>query len=131
MADTKAERGKAIEIALAQIEKQFGKGAIMRLGDKKVADVTAISTGSLSIDASIGVGGFEHGSGSGTLMEGHNLGIGNRLTIGAFHGSIDYFRAFFSRSNSEILLELISFCKRDRGHYLRSSIERKEINNFH
>lgn len=61
MADVKSERSKAIEMALAQIEKQFGKGAIMRLGDKKVADVTAISTTSLSVDAAIGVGGFPRG----------------------------------------------------------------------
>ncbi|MEW6735300.1 MAG: recombinase RecA [Acidobacteriota bacterium] len=61
MADTKSERNKAIEMALSQIEKQFGKGAIMRLGDKKVADVQAISTTSLSVDAAIGVGGVPRG----------------------------------------------------------------------
>src|SRR6184192_1617376 len=61
MADPKSERSRAIEMALAQIEKQFGKGAIMRLGDKKVADVVTISTGSLSIDYAIGVGGFPRG----------------------------------------------------------------------
>lgn len=61
MADPKAERNKAIDLALAQIEKQFGKGAIMRLGDKKVADVQAISTRSLSVDAAVGVGGFPRG----------------------------------------------------------------------
>jgi recombination protein RecA len=61
MADLKSERNRAIEMALAQIEKQFGKGAIMRLGDKKVADVTVISTSSLSVDAAIGVGGVPRG----------------------------------------------------------------------
>src|SRR5439155_5233332 len=61
MADLKSERNRAIEMALAQIEKQFGKGAIMRLGDKKVADVVTISTSSLSVDAAIGVGGFPRG----------------------------------------------------------------------
>src|SRR5688500_18052508 len=61
MADVKSERSKAVEMALAQIEKQFGKGAIMRLGDKKIADVTAISTSSLSIDAAIGIGGVPRG----------------------------------------------------------------------
>jgi recombination protein RecA len=61
MAEVKSERAKAIDIALAQIEKQFGKGAIMRLGDKKIADVTAISTSSLSIDAAIGIGGMPRG----------------------------------------------------------------------
>ncbi len=61
MADMKSERNKAIDMALAQIEKQFGKGAIMRLGDKKIADVVAIPTTSLSVDAAIGVGGFPRG----------------------------------------------------------------------
>ncbi|MCS6884178.1 MAG: recombinase RecA [Acidobacteriota bacterium] len=61
MSDLRSERNKAIEIALAQIEKQFGKGAIMRLGDKKVADVQAISTTSLSVDYAIGIGGFPRG----------------------------------------------------------------------
>lgn len=61
MVDVKSERSKAIEIALSQIEKQFGKGAIMRLGDKKISDIPAISTTSLSIDAAIGVGGVPRG----------------------------------------------------------------------
>lgn len=61
MADPKAERNKAIDLALAQIEKQFGKGAIMRLGDKKIADIQSISTRSLSVDAAVGVGGFPRG----------------------------------------------------------------------
>lgn len=61
MADFKSERSKAIEMAIAQIEKQFGKGAIMRLGDKKISDILAISTGCLSIDAAIGIGGVPRG----------------------------------------------------------------------
>lgn len=61
MADFKTERSKAIEMALAQIEKQFGKGAIMRLGDKKVSDILAISSACLSIDAAIGIGGVPRG----------------------------------------------------------------------
>jgi recombination protein RecA len=55
------KRNKAIEIALGQIEKQFGKGTVMRLGDTKVEDVPAISTSSLSLDAAIGVGGLPRG----------------------------------------------------------------------
>src|SRR5262249_528502 len=61
MADQKTERSKAIDMALAQIEKQYGKGAMMRLGAKKVPYVTAMPTSSLSIDAAIGVGGFPRG----------------------------------------------------------------------
>lgn len=55
------KRNKAIEVALSQIEKQFGKGTVMRLGDTKVEDVPAISTNSLSLDAAIGVGGIPRG----------------------------------------------------------------------
>src|ERR671915_182586 len=56
-----ADRGKAVEAALANIEKKFGKGSIMRLGDKEVVDIPAISTTSLSLDACIGVGGVPRG----------------------------------------------------------------------
>jgi recombination protein RecA len=63
MADSKqgAERGKAVEAALANTEKKFGKGSIMRLGEKEVADVLSISTTSISLDAAIGVGGVPRG----------------------------------------------------------------------
>jgi recombination protein RecA len=61
MADDRAERNRAIDLAIANIEKQFGKGSIMRLGEKKVVDVPAISTSCLSLDAAIGVGGVPRG----------------------------------------------------------------------
>ena len=61
MADDKQERAKAIEAALAQIDKQFGKGSIMRLGSRETIDVPAIPTGSLSLDAALGVGGVPRG----------------------------------------------------------------------
>ena len=54
-------KGKAIESALANIEKKFGKGSIMRLGERPHEEVGAISTSCLSIDAAIGVGGFPRG----------------------------------------------------------------------
>jgi len=57
----RSEKNKAIEAALAQIEKQFGKGSIMRLGERKVEDVPAISTTSIGIDAAIGIGGVPRG----------------------------------------------------------------------
>lgn len=52
---------KAVQFAMEQIEKQHGKGSIMRLNDKKVVNVPAISTGCLSLDAAIGVGGVPRG----------------------------------------------------------------------
>ena len=54
-------KGKAIESALANIEKKFGKGSIMKLGEKPKEDVGAISTNCISLDAAIGVGGFPRG----------------------------------------------------------------------
>jgi len=61
MADERTERNRAIDIAISQIEKQFGKGSIMRLGEKKVVDIPAISTSCLSLDAAIGIGGVPRG----------------------------------------------------------------------
>ncbi len=56
-----ADRGKAVEAALLNIEKKFGKGSIMRLGEREVSDIPAISTTSISLDAAIGVGGVPRG----------------------------------------------------------------------
>ena len=57
----KSEKTKAVEAALLNIEKQFGKGAIMRLGDHKSEDVPVISTSSIGLDAAVGVGGLPRG----------------------------------------------------------------------
>jgi recombination protein RecA len=54
-------KGKAVEAALANIEKKFGKGSIMRLGERPHEEVGSISTNCLSLDAAIGVGGFPRG----------------------------------------------------------------------
>ena len=60
--DKKAEdRAKALETALTQIEKDFGKGAVMRLGQNTAMNVEAISTGSLSLDMALGIGGLPKG----------------------------------------------------------------------
>jgi recombination protein RecA len=55
------DRSKAIELALSGLEKQFGKGSIMRLGSKDVVPIAVISTGSISFDAALGVGGVPRG----------------------------------------------------------------------
>ena len=55
------DKEKALETALAQIEKQFGKGTIMRLGENYKMNVEAISTGSLTLDLALGVGGLPRG----------------------------------------------------------------------
>jgi len=63
MADGKSdERSKAIDLAFSQIEKQFGKGSIMRLGSKEaIVPISVISTGAISFDAALGVGGVPRG----------------------------------------------------------------------
>ena len=55
------DRQKALDTALAQIEKQFGKGAVMRLGQNATMNVDAISTGSLALDLALGIGGVPRG----------------------------------------------------------------------
>ena len=55
------KKNQALNAALGQIEKQFGKGAIMRLGDNQAMDIDAISTGSLTIDIALGIGGLPCG----------------------------------------------------------------------
>ncbi|MEQ3554020.1 recombinase RecA [Pseudonocardia nematodicida] len=55
------DRGKALELALAQIEKNHGKGSVMRLGAQTRAPVSAISTGSIALDVALGVGGIPRG----------------------------------------------------------------------
>ena len=58
----RADRDKAVDQAISQIEKQFGRGSIMKMGDDRAAvDVPAISTGSLSLDLALGVGGVPRG----------------------------------------------------------------------
>ena len=62
MADERTEKGRAIDLAMAQIEKQFGKGSIMKLGSKgAVVPISVISTGAISFDAALGIGGFPRG----------------------------------------------------------------------
>lgn len=55
------EKLKALQLTLDKIEKGYGKGTIMRLGDKAIIDVPSISTGSISLDMALGVGGFPRG----------------------------------------------------------------------
>lgn len=57
----KGEKNKAIEAAIANLEKQFGKGTVMRLGEHRVEELPVISTNSIGIDAALGVGGVPRG----------------------------------------------------------------------
>ncbi len=58
---TPADRGKALDTALAQIERQFGKGSVMRLGDEGRAPVEVIPTGAIALDVALGIGGLPRG----------------------------------------------------------------------
>jgi recombination protein RecA len=61
MGSLSADREKAVDLAIGQIERQFGKGSIMKLGSQVVADVPVIPTGSLALDHALGVGGIPRG----------------------------------------------------------------------
>ena len=61
MANAPTEKLKAAEAALSQIERQFGKGSIMRLGQQETLSISAISTGSIGVDAALGIGGMPRG----------------------------------------------------------------------
>ncbi|HPZ06443.1 MAG TPA: DNA recombination/repair protein RecA, partial [Clostridiales bacterium] len=55
------ERKKALEIALSQIEKQFGRGAVMKLGEEAHLNIETIPTGAIGLDIALGVGGVPRG----------------------------------------------------------------------
>src|SRR3954467_8674817 len=55
------DRDKALDMALAQIDKQYGKGSIMRMGDKTSMAIESVSTGALSLDLALGIGGLPRG----------------------------------------------------------------------
>ena len=55
------ERDKALDMALGQIEKQFGKGSVMKMGDKTSMGIEVIPTGALALDLALGVGGLPRG----------------------------------------------------------------------
>ena len=61
MANVSADKEKAVDLAIGQIERQFGKGSIMKLGGQVIADVPVIPTSSLALDQALGVGGIPRG----------------------------------------------------------------------
>ena len=56
-----AERNKALDMALGQIEKQFGTGAVMKMGDKGAMSIETVPTGALALDLALGIGGIPRG----------------------------------------------------------------------
>src|SRR5258708_14349920 len=59
--DKQIDKQKAIEAAMSQIDKQFGKGSVMKMGERPQMDIEAVSTGALSLDLALGVGGLPRG----------------------------------------------------------------------
>ncbi len=53
-----SNKDKALQAALSQIERQFGKGTVMRMGDRELVKIPAVSTGSLGLDIALGIGGL-------------------------------------------------------------------------
>ncbi|MEO5582668.1 MAG: DNA recombination/repair protein RecA, partial [Saprospiraceae bacterium] len=61
MSNERDSKIKALQLTVDKLEKTYGKGTIMKLGDKQVEDVEVISTGSLGLDIALGIGGFPKG----------------------------------------------------------------------
>ena len=61
MAEINKDKLKVLEATLSKIDKEYGKGTIMKLGDTKIIDIPTISTGSLGLDLALGVGGLPRG----------------------------------------------------------------------
>src|SRR3712207_9496544 len=61
------DREQALETALGQIERQFGKGSVMKMSDRAAVSVGAVSTGSLALDLALGIGGLARGGVGGDL----------------------------------------------------------------
>ncbi len=61
MTEKKRKEKKALDVAISQIEKQFGKGSVMRLGDTNITSIDVIPTGSLDLDIALGIGGLPRG----------------------------------------------------------------------
>src|SRR5271156_3985948 len=57
----KGDRKRALEAALSQIDRAFGKGSVMKLGQREVVDTDTLSSGSLGLDIALGIGGFPRG----------------------------------------------------------------------
>ena len=61
MADANEAKNKALQLTLDRLDKTYGKGAVMKLGDEAIEEVEAISSGSIGLDLALGVGGYPRG----------------------------------------------------------------------
>ena len=61
MVDSNEAKNKALQLTLDKLDKTYGKGAVMKLGDEAIEEVEAISSGSIGLDLALGVGGYPRG----------------------------------------------------------------------
>ena len=87
------DRAKALEAALSQIDRQFGKGSVMRLGDDGRAPVEVIPTGSIALDVALGIGGLPRGR----IIEVYGPESSGKTTV-ALHAVANAQKAGWSRS---------------------------------
>ena len=73
---------KALEAAMSQIDRAFGKGSIMRLGQREVVETETISTGSIGLDIALGIGGFPKGR----IVEIYGPESSGKTTLALAHG---------------------------------------------
>ncbi len=85
------EKMKALQAAMAKIEKDFGKGSIMRMGDEQVVNVEVIPTGSIGLDAALGVGGYPRGR----IIEIYGPESSGKTTL-AIHAIAEAFDRFYA-----------------------------------
>src|SRR5699024_12488595 len=78
------ERAKAIDNAIAQIDRSYGKGAVMRLGDRVRAPINVIPTGSTALDVALGIGGVPRGRAVGGYGPGHAGNTHVARPVGAY-----------------------------------------------
>src|SRR5271154_7464433 len=76
------DREKALELAMAQIEKSYGKGSVMRLGDEIRQPIAVIPTGSIALDVALGIGGLPRGR----IVEIYGPGAPGKTTLGLHAG---------------------------------------------
>ena len=82
MADIKSDRRQALELAIASIDRQFGKGAIMRLGQGSIFDeIAVIPTGALQLDVALGIGGIPRGRVTEIYTHANTLSLHDALPI--------------------------------------------------
>ena len=91
------EKNKALDAAIAQITDNFGKGSVMKLGEKRAMDIESVSTGSLSLDLALCIGGLPKG----TIIEVYGPESSGKTTLDVIQSNSLLLSAQISLANSE------------------------------